>query len=364
MQEINWGNFRAKFNGKEQRTFEWLSYLLFCDEFHISTGIFRYKNQPGIETEPIRVNGEMVGFQAKFYDTKIRENVKDIKESIKIAKADHPGLQRILFYLNQEFSKSKEKESENKEPLYKTDIEKFAADQGIKIEWRVLSHFEVQLALEQNRHIAQHFFNLDKSLVDFIEELRQHTERLFAPIRSKMAWNGREIKIDRSRRVEELKVASAQHSLVVLSGEAGVGKTAVVKDLYDEVKEEKPFFAFRATAFNVVHINQLFHNYGAYTFSDFIAEHKEAKEKYIVIDSAERLSDLDNQEVFQEFLSALVQHHWSIIFTTRYSFLENLQIHFLSVYGLSFKLHLIERLTHEEIRALSETYQFPNLRPL
>src|SRR5260221_6189349 len=77
MQETNWGNFKAKFNGKEQKTFELLSYLLFCDEFGQRTGIFRYKNQAGIETEPILVNGEWVGFQAKFYDTKISDRSEE-----------------------------------------------------------------------------------------------------------------------------------------------------------------------------------------------------------------------------------------------------------------------------------------------
>lgn len=357
MQDINWGNFRAKFNGKEEKSFEWLSYLLFCDEFQKSTGIFRYKNQPGIETEPILVNGEWVGFQAKFYDTKISENASDIKDSIRKAKAHNPKLQRILFYLNQEFSEGKE--LGRKEPQYQIDIEKVATEECVQIEWKVPSHFEAQLALEQNRHIAQRFFSLGKSIVDFIEELHQHTEHLFAPIHSNIQVNGSQIKIDRTRRVEELKVTSEQRSLIILSGEAGVGKTAVVKDLYDEVKEEKPFFAFKATSFNVSHINQLFQNYGSFTFSDFIDEQKEAKEKYIVIDSAERLSDLDNQEVFQEFLSTLVKNNWTIIFTTRYSFLENLKIHFLNVYRLPFTLHTIERLTAKEIKELAEIYQFP-----
>jgi hypothetical protein len=27
--EANWGNFRAKFNGREQKAFEWLCSLLF-----------------------------------------------------------------------------------------------------------------------------------------------------------------------------------------------------------------------------------------------------------------------------------------------------------------------------------------------
>jgi hypothetical protein len=75
MFEINWNIFKAKFNGKEQKTFENLCYLLFCNEFNQNTGIFRYKNQTGIETEPIEHKGKMIGFQAKFYETKISDNV-------------------------------------------------------------------------------------------------------------------------------------------------------------------------------------------------------------------------------------------------------------------------------------------------
>ena len=356
MQEINWGNFKAKFDGKEQKSFEWLSYLLFCDEFHKPTGIFRYKNQPGIETEPIFVNDEWVGFQAKFYEAKISDNVEEMKKSIRIAKTDNPNLQRILFYLNQEFSENPK--PGKKKPAYQIDLEKFATEQGIQIEWKVPSHFEAQLALEKNKHIAQHFFSLDKSIVDFVEELRQSTERLFAPIHSKIKFNSRAIKIDRSSCVEELKTIAGQHPLVILSGKAGAGKTAVVKDLYDAVKEEMPFFAFKASAFNISHINQLFQHYGTFTFSDFLNEHKDAKEKYILIDSAERLFDLDNQEIFREFLSALVKDQWIIIFTTRDSFLENLKVHFLDTYRLPFRLLIIERLAAKEVEELSKTHQF------
>ena len=50
IQETNWNNFKAKFNDKEQKSFEWLCYLLFCREFNQPSGIFRYINQAGIET--------------------------------------------------------------------------------------------------------------------------------------------------------------------------------------------------------------------------------------------------------------------------------------------------------------------------
>lgn len=356
MQEINWNNFKAKFNGKEQKTFESLCYLLFCNEFNINTGIFRYKNQTGIETEPIKVDDKLIGFQAKFYESKISEKKDDIKDSIAKAKSKNQKLIKILFYLNKEFSESSIKGK--KEPAYKTEIENFAKTQSIEIEWRVPSHIEAQLALDKNRTLAQHFFSLDKSVIDFIGELTQHTESILTPIHSKIEFKDDEIKIDRSHAIEKLIAISNESSLVILSGEAGVGKTAVIKDFHDFIKEKTPFFVFKATEFNIPNINQLFTNYGHFTLFDFIKEHQDINEKYIVIDSAEKLSDIEHQDVFKEFLSALLGSNWKIIFTTRYSYLDDLKFQFIEIYRVNFQSLNINSLTVEELIGLSEKYSF------
>ncbi len=253
MQEINWNNFKAKFNGKEQKAFEWLCYLLFCNEFSIHKGIFRYHNQIGIETEPIEYDGTLVGFQAKFYETKLSEKKKDIKDSIAKAKSKNPKLNRILFYLNKEFSESSTKGK--KEPAYKTEIEHFAKSHKIEIEWRVPSHFEAQLALRKD--IAQHFFSLDKTVVDFIRELNQHTQSILAPIHSHITFRDSEITIDRSQAIKELKAIFAECPLVLVSGAGGVGKTVVIKEFYGLIRDTKPFFVFKATEFNIPRINHL-----------------------------------------------------------------------------------------------------------
>jgi len=355
MQEINWNNFKAKFNGKEQKSFEWLCYLLFCNEFNIKPGIFRYKNQAGIETEPIEYDGKLIGFQAKFYETKIRENKDDIKNSIAKTKSKNQKLNKILFYINTEFSESSNKD--RKEPAYKTEIENYAKSQSIEIEWRVPSHFEEQLSLDKNRTFAQHFFSLDKSVIDFISELTQHTESILTPINSKIKFKNDEIKIDRSQVIENLKAILNESSVAILSGEAGVGKTAVVKDFYEQIKEVTPFFVFKATEFNISKINQLFNN-GDITLLDFIKEHQGINEKYIVIDSAEKLSYVEHKEVFQEFLSALLGNNWKIIFTTRYSYLDVLRFQFVKIYSVKFQTLSINNLTLKELTELSEKYKF------
>lgn len=356
MQEINWNNFKAKFNGKEHMSFEQLCYLMFCDEFNQNTGIFRYKNQTGIETEPIKYHDKWVGFQSKFYETRIIDNKEDIKDSITKAKTKNPNLNKILFYINQEFSESSNKD--RKEPEYKIEIEKHAKSKDVEIEWRVPSHFEKQLTLDKNLTLAQYFFSLDKGVIDFIHELNQHTESILTPVHSEIQFNRNEIKIDRSIAINKLKTTLDKSSLVIVSGEGGVGKTAVIKDFYNNIKDTTPFFVFKATEFNVSNINGLFKNYGSFTLSDFISEHQDIEAKYIVIDSAEKLSELEHQEIFQEFLSALLKYKWKIIFTTRYSYLEDLKFQFIEIYHLSFQPINIEKLDNTELAALSKKYDF------
>ena len=54
---MNWNKFAIKNENKEQWAFEQMAYLLFCSEFDNNVGLFRYKNQTGIETEPLEKDG-------------------------------------------------------------------------------------------------------------------------------------------------------------------------------------------------------------------------------------------------------------------------------------------------------------------
>src|SRR5450756_638162 len=112
---INWNNFRAKFNNQEQAAFWRLCYLLFCKEHGKDTGIFRFKNHTGIETNPIEKDGKFIGWQAKFYDTRLSDNKNDFIESINTTKTRHPDVNIIIFYTNQEFGQDKKKT----DPKYK-----------------------------------------------------------------------------------------------------------------------------------------------------------------------------------------------------------------------------------------------------
>ncbi len=354
--EANWGNFRAKFDGREQRAFEWLCSLLFYKEQDRPTGALRYFNQPGIEAEPVTVGAEVIGWQAKFIDTDLARYKKKLIEAVDIAKTQHPTLTQLYFYVNVDFGRSTK--AGVKDPPYKTEIEEHANTKGIAIAWKTASFFETPFVCETNANIARHFFALGASVIDFVQEISRHTAAVLDPIRSAIVVEGKSIKIDRRALVTRLKDTLSTASLVIVSGEVGVGKTAVVKDLYEEVKGKAPFFVFKATEFNVAHVNQLFRDYGAFTFSDFVREHEDFKEKYLVIDSAEKLSDLERPEIFQEFLSTLRSSGWKVLFTTRLSYLEDLKYAFIELYNARFEPLNIPGLTPEELVDLAAANGF------
>ena len=355
LQEINWNNLKANFNGREQAAFERLCYLLFCKEHNKDLGIFRFKNHAGIETNPVEKDGKVVGWQAKFYDTRLSEHKDDFIQSIDTTKTRHPEVNKIIFYTNQEFGQDKKKT----DPQYKTEIENHAKGKGIEIEWRTGSYFESPFVCEQNFSIAQHFFSPIKGILDSIGELAVYTESVLKPIRTEIAYNGKRIKLDRSKIVKDISDVVDGSSPVILSGGAGVGKTAVIKDFYETIRDSSPLFVFKATQFrNITHVNQLFKDYGEITETDFINEHKDIKTKFVVIDSAERLAEIEDQDVFRMFLSSLIENGWTVIFTVRYNYLDDLRFQLKEVYGIRFTSLNIPELTREETEKIANDNGF------
>ena len=154
---VNWSTFADRFYQKEQWAFENMAYFLFCSEYKYPIGIFRYKNQPGLETEPIEIEGKQYGFQAKYVDS-IRIEKNDIIDSIRKAKKYHPQLNTILLYVNKEPSKKSER------PKYLVEIDQAAETEHLELVWRVPSHLEVQLLRPHNKWIYEIFFG--KKILD------------------------------------------------------------------------------------------------------------------------------------------------------------------------------------------------------
>lgn len=320
--ELNWNNFKAKYDGREQKSFELLSYVLFCKEMGQKYGIFRYRNQTGIETNTIISNGEEVGFQAKCYETNISQNKKDIIDSIIKAKNKNPQIRKIYLYLNKELSESS---TDNKiKPKYQEEIEQTAKDMDIELIWRVPSHFERQLIEPENKWLYEHFFSLNKGILDFINEITIHTNNNLASIKTEIKFNDLRIKIQRKDIIEQIHKDLVSPIPTIIVGKGGCGKTAIIKDCLAYLN--CPLFLFKANEFNnKTNVNEVFLPFGQYHFSDFLEAFKNESLKVIVIDSAEKLADIENTDTFQYFINNLIKNNWKIIFTTREAYLDDLR---------------------------------------
>ena len=224
---------------------------------------------------------------------------------------------------------------------------------SIKIKWNVASYFESEFVSVENEVFSKHFFSFDKSLIDLITEQQKHTENILNQIQTYITFNNQSIEIDRNNNLEKLKDVSQKISII--SGAGGSGKTVLIKKLYKQFKEKIPFYVFKATEFELRNINDL---YKEFSFYDFSVAHKNQNNKIIVIDSAEKLLDLNNFDPFKEFLTPLVEDKWKIIFTTRDNYLEDLNYQFFEIYNIAPLNISINILELEELGAIANEYCF------
>ncbi len=353
---MNWNIFRLKYDKREEWAFEQMSYLLFCAEFGNRIGLFRYKNQTGIETEPLKKDDEYYGFQAKYYTVPLSGKKSEIISSIRKAKRENPKLSKILFYLNKEFSESKKKGK--KKPKYQVDIESEARKLKLKIVWRVPSHFELQLALPENQYIYEDFFNLEPNQGSLIHEVKNHNDNILHAIQTEITFGDKKIKIDRSEIVQEIVKASNNKENIIISGEGGCGKTALLKEFYSLQNNNIPVCIFKASELNVNHINDLFKFDNNYTFNRFIEAYQNEPNKIFVIDSAEKLAEVKNSDIVNTLIQKLNEAEWNIVFTTRYSYLNDLIFHIRENYKLSFTVHDIPLISIDKLKSISKKFDF------
>ena len=344
----NWDIFKAKFSNNPQDNFEWFCYLLFCRECNEEKGIFRFKNQSAIETNPIEKGGEVIGWQAKFYDTSLSSNKDELIGFVERAKRDYPSITKLLIYTNQEWGQAK-----GKTPQGLIDVENTAKEFEIKLIWNTASFFESEFVTLRNENISKHFFLQDKSILDQIEAQQGHAENILADIQTNTKFDSQNIEIDRKDILKELE--NKLHQIVILSGVGGVGKTAVIKKLFEEYKDEIPFYIFKATEFELRNINDLLTDFD---FQEFVDAHRDDSNKIIVIDSAENLLYLKNTDPFKEFLHILINNKWRIIFTTRNDYLEVLNAEFSEIHGIIPINLKISNLSSEELESISDQYGF------
>lgn len=348
MIEMNWDIFNVKFSGRTRDSFEWFCYMLFCAEYNYNKGIFRFFNQAAIETEPVLVEGEKVGWQAKYYDTTLSNHTDKIIETIEKAKELYPAIERLVIYSNSEWAQSR-----GAKPAGLIRIEGVAKQNDLIIDWRLKSFFESKFVTVDNENISRYFFSLNENKFDEVNRRISHTKNILSEIHSNIKFKDNTIHISRTNIIDEL--LNTKDQISIISGTGGVGKTAIIKEYYEACENESSLLLFKATEFELSSIEMLFRSA---SLDSFFQMYESISEKIIVIDSAEKLMDLRNTDAFKAFLSKAINEKWKIIFTSRNMYIKDLNNEFLDLYNMIAKNVHIEDLTLDELEQLTKEYDF------
>jgi len=195
--------------------------------------------------------------------------------------------------------------------------------------------------------------NQEKSIEEtLLEPLEEKTKNILFQIKMFILFNGNKIELDRTDEMQNLKKNLIDKQVIVLSGEGGIGKTAIIKQLFEEKQENDIFYVIKAIEFQDTNVL-----YG-HNIQEFIATHENFNKKIFVVDSAEKLMDIDDTEFFKEFLSALIQNNWKIVFTTRHSYLDDLNYEFMENYQIKPYAIEIKKLSIAKLQELSNQFGF------
>lgn len=156
----NWDIFKSKFNNDPEYSFEWFSYLLFCREFNLEKGWYGFQNQSAIEKSPITVGNKVIGFQSKFYQSRLNDKKKEIIDTLEKVHRDYPHLTDLIFYTNQSWTQNYDNDLGKMVNTKAYDeVYDLASEYKIALDWRDTGFFESEFVALKNNDLSRHFFD-------------------------------------------------------------------------------------------------------------------------------------------------------------------------------------------------------------
>ena len=342
----SWNVFAYKYPSEElQRArFEDLARCLFCQRFDIQYGVFQCINHAGNETDVIEKDGEVIGFQAKYFKTQIDKT--QIVDSLKTAKKDNPLQTKVIIYTNLSFGNSTKNKAAK--TAKQSAIENVAKTIGLTIEWATDKMILDQAA--QYDWIRDVFFSTDSDYELLYDFEKKNTANILNPIDTKIKFHTNEIKINRDKILSLIYDGMINHFHFVLHGEGGCGKTAIIKDLTDKLHASNiPVCIRKAQSLNISNVDDVFYAQKNYTLEQFNELYHGTPHKVFVIDSAERLQEIDDQEPVFNLLKSLSHEGWSILFTVRDVYYQDLCDDLFSVYQIAYKAIAVDVISEDEL---------------
>ena len=226
---VNWHYFQAKTGDSAPAEFERLCYFIFCRRYHRLYGISRYRNHPALETSPIEVDGELVGFQSKFFLDKFSNYKSDILDAVEKVSVYYPKIKRLVFFMPMDHDFNPKAKNDSLETAAQKEIESRAISHGFNIEWFCHSNFEATFSNKAYYDIGCYYFSDKRGIFALFDEIDCSKKRFIQTIHDSIEVGGKKFKIDRKELLKKIELSNAG-TIFILYGEGGIGKSGVIKE--------------------------------------------------------------------------------------------------------------------------------------
>ena len=193
--------------------------------------------------------------------------------------------------------------------------------------------------------------------------LDDHSKLILDGIRSKIGSKIGSLHLERDSLVQQVLNHLESNQIVLISGAAGSGKSAIAKDTIDILTADHFAFGFRAEEFEHPHMDETLQNISvpasAMTLSAILAGQGR---KVMLVESIERLLEKSTRDAFTDLLTLIEKDKsWQLLLTCRDYAVDLVRTAFLSSRTVG---HIdVPPLNNEELEKVQEYY--PQLvRPL
>ena len=183
-----------------------------------------------------------------------------------------------------------------------------------------------------------------------IDKLKEHGDLILKGIRTCIA----KTHVKRTHYVDLLAEYANKSNFVIITGSRGSGKSAVVKDFAKIHCEADLIFCLRTEDLNRPHLDEVFTSIGIpIHLSELSARFAMMPKKYLIIESLEKLLELDNREAFCDLLEFLkASGEWIVIASCREYALQQICSTYLQYQGVSHSILKVEEFSENEFNQL------------
>jgi hypothetical protein len=185
-----------------------------------------------------------------------------------------------------------------------------------------------------------------------VNKLKEHGNYILGGIRTTVG----EVHINQSESIAQLIDLTESSRFVLVSGERGSGKSSLIRTFSDYVSDSAPIFCLRTEDFDKPHLDNVFSVMGLkVSLGDLEAGFALMPKKYLIIESLEKLLELENTSAFSDLLHLLNrQQGWTVIATCRDYAYQLVTFHFLQPSGINFTALMLRGFSDKQVQSICE----------